>query len=226
MYMSVLLKLYPPAWRGRYGDEMASLLGDRPPANRDRVDLVRGALDAWLHPATPSRVPVAAALLGGGLWTVSAVAVQAQPAPLDWPGYFVDVLPLATAAAICLLIAALGCAMRGGEARSRALSFGTCLLVLGHLAWIAMLGGTLLGVVGGPPLGASQAAAMLGTMSIGLVLARDRIEPIGLLLLTAPIALLVPWTFTWPAYGAAWTAVGIYLWLDRQARIGATPTMA
>jgi hypothetical protein len=226
MYMSVLLKLYPRAWRARYGDEMASLLGERPHANRDRVDLVRGALDAWLHPPAPSRVPIVAALLGGGLWTVAAVGVLAQPAPLDWPGYLIEILPLATAAAVCLLVAALGCALRAGEARRRALWFGTCLLVLGHLAWIAMLGGTLLGAVGGPPLGASQAAAMLGTMSIGLVLARDRTEPIGLLLLTAPIALLVPWTLAWPAYGAAWTVVGICLWLDRQARIGATPTIA
>ncbi|MEX1170347.1 MAG: hypothetical protein WEE50_09425, partial [Chloroflexota bacterium] len=196
--MSALLKLYPPAWRARYGDEMASLLDERPLSGRDRVDLVRGALDAWLRPATPSMVPIVAALLGGGLWTVAAVAVLAQPVPLDWPGYLAEVVPLATAAAANLFVAALGCALRAGEARRRALGFGAGLLALGYIAWIAMLGGTFLGVVGGPALGASQAVAMLGTIAIGLVLVRDRFEPIGLLLLTAPIALLVPWVFAWP----------------------------
>jgi hypothetical protein len=224
--MSVLLKLYPPAWRARYSDEMASLLDERPLSGRDRVDLVRGALDAWLRPATPSMVPIVAALLGGGLWTVAAVAVLAQPVPLDWPGYLAEIVPLATAAAACLFVAALGCALRAGEVRRRALGFGTGLLALGYIAWIAMLGGTFLGVVGGPALGASQAVAMLGTIAIGLDLVRGRFEPIGLLLLTAPIALLVPWVFAWPAFGAAWTAIGVALWLDRQARIGSAPTVA
>jgi hypothetical protein len=224
MHMSVLLKIYPPAWRARYGDEMSSLLDERPLAVWGRVDLLGGAFDAWLHPAIPSLVPIVAALLGGGLWTVSAVAILAQPVPLDWPGYLADVLPQSTAAAVCLFVAAMGCALRAGEARNRALRLSAGLLILGHLAWIAMLGGTLAGLVGGPPLGASQAAAMVGTIAIGLVLARDRIEPIGLMLLTAPIALLVPWTFAWPAYGAVWTAIGLALWLDRQARIGPAPT--
>jgi hypothetical protein len=226
MHMSALLKLYPPVWRARYGDEMASLLDERPPGARERVDLVRGALDAWLHPATPSLVPIVAALLGGGLWTVLAVAVLAQPAPLDWPGYLLEVVPLAVVAAVCLLIAAAACALRVGETRSRTIGLATSLVVLGHLAWITMLGGTMIGVIGGAPLGAAQAAAMLGTIAVGFVLVRDRFEPIGLLLLTGPIALLVPWTFTWPAFGAAWTAIGIALWLDRQAGIGSAPTAA
>lgn len=224
--MSVLLKIYPRAWRARYGDDMSSLLDERPLTVRGRLDLLAGAFDAWLHPAIPSILPIAAALLGGGLWTVSAVAILAQPVPLDWPGYLVDVLPLATAAAVCLFVAAMGCALRAGEVRNRALRVAAGLLILGHLAWIAMLGGAFAGWVGGPPLGASQAAAMLGTIAIGLVLARDRIEPIGLLLLTAPIALLVPWTFAWPAYGAAWTTIGLALWLDRRARVGPAPTAA
>ena len=102
--MSALLKLYPPAWRARYGDEMASLLEERPLRARDRVDLVRGALDAWLHPASPSLVPIGAALLGGGLWTVLSVGVLVQPVPADWPGYLLDVVPLAVVAAACFLV--------------------------------------------------------------------------------------------------------------------------
>jgi hypothetical protein len=48
--MSALVKLYPGAWRSRYGDEMEALLEDRRPGRRERMDLIRGAFDAWLHP--------------------------------------------------------------------------------------------------------------------------------------------------------------------------------
>lgn len=45
-----LLRLYPRPWRERYGDEFAELLSARPPSLRDRLDIVRGAMDARLHP--------------------------------------------------------------------------------------------------------------------------------------------------------------------------------
>jgi hypothetical protein len=45
-----LLRLYPAAWRARYGEEFAELLASRPPALRDRLDIIAGALDARLHP--------------------------------------------------------------------------------------------------------------------------------------------------------------------------------
>lgn len=45
-----LLRLYPTAWRERYGDEFAELLAVRPPSVRDRFDIVAGAIDARLHP--------------------------------------------------------------------------------------------------------------------------------------------------------------------------------
>ena len=47
----LLLKLYPRAWRDRYGDELQALLTDRPPKLRECVDLVRGAVDAHLSAA-------------------------------------------------------------------------------------------------------------------------------------------------------------------------------
>jgi len=216
--MSGLLRLYPPAWRARYGDEMASLLEDRPPTARERLDLVRGAVDAWLHPAEASLVPIVAALAGGGLWTVVASAVLIQPAPFDWPGYFIDVVPLATLAVAFLLVAAIGCALRAGEASSRAVAVGMGMLVAGYLAWIGMLAGTASGVVSGPALGAAQTAAMLGTIAIGLILVRARSEPIGWLLLLAPVALLVPSTTMWLGFGMAWTAIGVAMWRDRQHR--------
>ncbi len=218
--MSPLLRLYPAAWRARYGDEMAALLEERRLGPRDRLDLVRGALDAWLRPTTPSPAPSFAALIGGGLWTVVATAVLVQPAPPDWPGYLVEIVPLALAAAVCLLVASTACVLRAGEATSRAIRLATGLVVLGYLAWIGMLGATQLGLVGSPVLAAAQALAMVGTIAVGLILIRARDEPIGFLLIAAPVAMLVPWTVTWLAFGAAWTAIGIVMWLDRAARTG------
>jgi hypothetical protein len=48
--MTRLLRLYPRAWRERYGDEVVALLEERPTTLLDELDLIRGALDARLHP--------------------------------------------------------------------------------------------------------------------------------------------------------------------------------
>jgi nitrite reductase/ring-hydroxylating ferredoxin subunit len=61
-----ILRLYPAAWRDRYGDELEYLLGLRRVRAGDLADLLRGALDARLHPqvrpllqvAVPSSGPV------------------------------------------------------------------------------------------------------------------------------------------------------------------------
>lgn len=45
-----ILRLYPAAWRDRYRDELEDLLGQRPMRAGDLADLVRGALDARMHP--------------------------------------------------------------------------------------------------------------------------------------------------------------------------------
>ncbi len=48
--MTRLIALYPEDWRTRYEAEFLSLLADRPPDPLDRLDIVRGAIDARLHP--------------------------------------------------------------------------------------------------------------------------------------------------------------------------------
>ena len=48
--MTLLLALYPRAWRDRYEDEFIALLEARPPDAHDSFDIVRGASDARLHP--------------------------------------------------------------------------------------------------------------------------------------------------------------------------------
>ncbi len=55
--MNRLLRLYPAVWRDRYGAEFEALLADRPPGLRDRIDIVRGALDARLRPQLADREP-------------------------------------------------------------------------------------------------------------------------------------------------------------------------
>ena len=57
--MSWLIRLYPPAWRRRYGPELAELLAAQPVSFRTATDLVAGAVDAWLNPQS-STVAVAA----------------------------------------------------------------------------------------------------------------------------------------------------------------------
>lgn len=90
--MSRLLRLYPPAWRERYGAELQDLLLERPPTTRDQIDLARGALDAWLHPQvlahgseqesddmTARNITAGiGALVGGGIWVASGLLINAS----------------------------------------------------------------------------------------------------------------------------------------------------
>jgi hypothetical protein len=210
-----LVGLYPRAWRDRYGDEMRALIEIAPLRRRDRADLMRGALDAWLHPPMPSRIPAVAALLGGGLWTVAAAGVVFQPAPPDWPGYLAEVVMLALVAAGILFMATLGCALRVGDLGGRAMAFAVALTVVGYFAWIAVLAATAGGLTGGATLAAAQTLAMIGTAVVGVVLVRAGDATIGLLIVTGAVAMLIPWPVTWLVFGAAWTAVGVVLAMER-----------
>ena len=57
--MSRLVALYPAAWRARYEDEFRAVLAVRPPSIGERLDIVRGAIDARVHPQLPGpeRIP-------------------------------------------------------------------------------------------------------------------------------------------------------------------------
>lgn len=48
--MTWLLALYPPRWRRRYGDELRELLREQRFSLHALVDLIAGAIDAWLEP--------------------------------------------------------------------------------------------------------------------------------------------------------------------------------
>ena len=208
---SGLVRLYPGPWRARYGEEMRALLGSAPGRRRDVLDLLRGALDAWLHPAAPSRVPAIAALVGGGLWTIAAVGVISQPVPPDWPGYLAEIVLLALAAASLLLVATLGCALRVGDAGGRAMRVGSALTAVGFVAWMAALAIAAAGQTDGATLAAAQTLAMIGATLVGVVLVREGDWPIGVLVVVGSVAMLVPWAAAWLVFGGAWTAIGVLL---------------
>lgn len=82
--MSRMLALYPRGWRDRYEVEFRALMAERPPGPLDGFDIVRGAIDARLHPQlspanpdrTPARVRIGAsvAVLGGAIWVAAGLA--------------------------------------------------------------------------------------------------------------------------------------------------------
>ena len=63
--MTWLIALYPPAWRRRYGRELAELISTQPASFGTAVDLVAGTVDAWLNPQS-STAAVAADGKGAG----------------------------------------------------------------------------------------------------------------------------------------------------------------
>jgi len=53
--MTWLLALYPPRWRRRYGDEVRALIDSQPFSLHAGIDLIAGAIDAWLE---PQKIPI------------------------------------------------------------------------------------------------------------------------------------------------------------------------
>ena len=48
--MTWLLKLYPPRWRRRYGQELKELVAAQPFSIAAVIDIIAGAIDAWIYP--------------------------------------------------------------------------------------------------------------------------------------------------------------------------------
>lgn len=76
-----LLRLYPRAWRDRYGEEILAVVGSGPLGAQQAIDLIAGALDAWLssdvrRATRPARAP---ANEGGNLMWQAMKASCAQP---------------------------------------------------------------------------------------------------------------------------------------------------
>ena len=59
-----LLRLYPRAWRERYGDEFLEVIGPGSVTLQQAIDIVSGAIDAWLSSEVHTATRVTTA--GGG----------------------------------------------------------------------------------------------------------------------------------------------------------------
>ncbi len=204
-----LLRLYPASWRARYEAEVLAVLEQADLGPRARLDLARGAVDARLH--AESRLPAAAALLSGGAWTIAGVAVVGQPAPPDWPGYLVDVLPLTVVAVAAGLVAIIGCWARRSDVGGRLGTIGAIVALAGHIAWAVALMVAIAGMGYGAGTMAAQAIALVGCILVGLMLIRTADLPIGAAILLASAVMLFGWPIAWLAFGLAWTLVGVLL---------------
>lgn len=105
--MNRLVGLYPREWRERYEAEFLALLDVRPATFGDRFDIVRGAIDARLHPQVrrpgrdlPPPVPEAdvriarrlgyGAIVGAGLWVAALGIALLGPVVYDGQGAYRD----------------------------------------------------------------------------------------------------------------------------------------
>jgi hypothetical protein len=163
--MSRLVRLYPRAWRARYGDEFAALIAERPPTLADRIDIVRGAVDARLHPQTvvgdpepepqpwTHRIPGVLTLSAGVALSVAVVSIASSRNGDDW-GDAGTLLGLAPMLMLLSLpgdyLASYGRRIAVGIAAlvacylsARILGWGAPALILGVGGWLAVFCGLL-----------------------------------------------------------------------------------
>ena len=65
--MTWLIRLYPPAWRRRYGRELAELIATQPASFGTAIDLIAAAVDAWLNPQSSTAATAADAKGAGAM---------------------------------------------------------------------------------------------------------------------------------------------------------------
>ena len=126
--MSRFVRLYPATWRARYEVELRDTLSSRPLTVRDRWDLVRGALDAWVHPELVEPVAGELALAGHGSFEAH------HRADMPWIPF------LGVLAATSLAMAALQVLIRPhglwGEQHPQSVLLTVATLALGTVFWL------------------------------------------------------------------------------------------
>jgi hypothetical protein len=207
-----LLRLYPRAWRSRYESEVRALLESRTIGTSGRIDLVRGALDAHLHPERLSPIPPLASVSGGALWTSAAVILALQPVQPDWPGYLIDLLPLMLLGTACLVVAVIGVWLRLGDRVGRFDRLAIVVAIGGHLAWAVALIAAMIQLDYGPATAVTSTLAAAGEILVAFALVRAGQSALGGLLATAGVALVVPAGWSWLVFGLAWSAIGLVQW--------------
>jgi len=170
--MSGLIRLYPRDWRDRYEAEFLGLVSERRPSVAERLDIIRGALDAHLHPQVRRNVEAAplspvpdddvrlarrlgiAAVIGGAFWPAAWGVASIGPIQYDGAGAYRDgsaAMPLLLIAIALLAAGLLGQLIRlPDEAR---LARGSATLAIPFLAlfglapWVAAYGLVAIGLL-------------------------------------------------------------------------------
>jgi hypothetical protein len=162
-----LVALYPRDWRTRYEDEFLALLADRPPHAMGRLDIIRGALDARLHPQVkgaldpiepPTPVNVwgvragSATLLGALLWILAVVVAANGPIIVEDWGTYRDLTAAAPLFFIAILLlcagmvaVALDLPASAGVARAAATVGALVGLVWALSPWLLLFGLVMFG---------------------------------------------------------------------------------
>jgi hypothetical protein len=197
--VSALVRLYPAAWRARYGAEFEALLVERPPSARDAFDIAMSALDARLSPQLPSaagrqgagwgaRLAGGAAIAGGLAWSVTFMAAMLDTAGSNWA------LPILGAVVLTLL----SLPGRYLSAYVRQVAVGIAAVGLSLAAWITEA--LPWGIVVLVPI--LSVLIVLGPGALALAAARAGMNPRDrwrLVLLTTP----------WPIVAGVLTSAGL-----------------
>jgi hypothetical protein len=151
-----LLRLYPRAWRARYGEEMLALLEQHHLSMRTRINLLRGALDAQLHRRNPivtrNRRPSVRWSLLVALLPSTFVAIrwlgQLYPFSGDSTLWNALVILGMMAAALAATWAGTSAQEMGGRLRESAVAGGLVGISALLIAWIVSWGLTIAGLAG------------------------------------------------------------------------------
>jgi hypothetical protein len=170
--MTRLIALYPAAWRARYEDEFLDLLAMRPPTIGDRIDILRGAVDAHLHPQVPApeRIPDRygiGPLVGLASFVAAVVLAASGPLLVDEYGTYRDGsagTPFFVLALVLLSVGLYRVVDRLPDDAAGPRAAGWTAIVAGPMwafvPWILPLGlGLILGVIG-LTVGARRAGIM------------------------------------------------------------------
>ncbi|MCJ7710588.1 MAG: hypothetical protein MUQ32_07110 [Chloroflexi bacterium] len=154
--IDLLLRLYPPRWRDRYGDEFASVLEERPLGPFDVADVLLGALDAHLHLrglgaasqhakgfAMSLRIGGYAAIISGLLWLYALAGNAINDGAESGAPFIGIVLVVAT---ITTLVALVG--LSAFQARRHPVLTWTAFAVPAIGAIVALLGVVALTIAG------------------------------------------------------------------------------
>jgi hypothetical protein len=225
-----LVRVYPGSWRARYGAEFAELLSARPPTLRDRLDIIRGAIDARIQPQLLDASPRRVVTLGDRVLAAAAVLVGALFS--TWAGIILVLSPRwgeAGTAGSDLLALSYGAGLLGAVI-AIAVLLGLIYRHIGDLRSPGTVGalvaaGGFLAMMGGA--GASAAAVLLvvfGTLVMSPGLARAVGRPVTTFVVGSTLFLAsamfgfvgsggqeLLWLWMLAGYGPAWMLLGVGL---------------